>query len=484
MKRLNKWFLLSGLLAIIVVIAGCGEGVREIATTTTMTTTTTTITTTTTTTTTVPGDVNGDGYADVIVGAEGIDAGGDDRGQASLFFGGASMDNLADVTFTGENDGDQLGFSVALPGDVNGDGFADLLVGAFLADGGGEDRGEAYLFYGGPSVDNTPDLTFTGAADFDELGYAVAGAGDVNGDGYNDIIIGAYDAAGGGTDRGEVYIFYGGPSIDNIADVTFTGIEDNDFFGVSVAGAGDVNGDGFDDVLVGAYITDGGGMENSGQAYIYYGGLSMDNVADVTFTGLNDMDQLGYSLSGAGDVNGDGFEDVIVGANRAEGGGSERGEAYLYFGGESMDNVADVTFSGGADDNWLGNSVSGARDVNGDGFDDVIIGARRADVGGENRGQTYIYFGGESMDNVADVTFTGQEDLGELGQSVSSAGDLNGDDYDDVIVGASKFDGGGNNRGLVNIYFGEAAMDNVADVIILGAEDNGFFGESVSGVKP
>jgi hypothetical protein len=271
------------------------------------------------------------------------------------------MDNTADVTFSGAADNDNLGISVSGAGDINGDGYADVIVGALYADAGGTDRGQAYIYYGGSSMDNTADVTISGAADNDRLGGAVSGAGDVNGDGYADVIVGAWGAAGG-TNRGQAYIYYGGSSMDNIADVTFSGAADNDYFGTSVSGAGDVNGDGYADVIVGALYADVGGI-NRGQAYIYYGGASMNPTptADVTISGAADNDNLGISVSGAGGVNGDGYADVIVGAYSADAGGTDRGQAYIYYGGASMDNTADVTISGAADNDRLGNSVSGGK---------------------------------------------------------------------------------------------------------------------------
>ena len=135
-------------------------------------------------------------------------------------------------------------------------------------------------------------FTPTGAAAYDYFGYSVAGAGDVNGDGYGDVIVGAYHNDAGGTDAGRAYVHFGGPGADAVADLTLTGAAAYDQFGYSVAGAGDINGDGYDDVIVGALFNDGGAA-NAGRAYVYYGGPGADATADLTLTGAAEDEQSG-----------------------------------------------------------------------------------------------------------------------------------------------------------------------------------------------
>src|SRR5262249_4069322 len=161
---------------------------------------------------------------------------------------------------TGFASNDQLGTSVASAGDMNGDGFADIIVGAPLSDVGGVDAGRAYVFFGGRSPDAVADITMTGAAAGDQLGYFVAPAGDVNGDGFADAIAGApFSDQGATVDIGRAYVFYGGPTADGVADFTMIGAAAGDNFGNAVAPAGDVNADGFSDVIVGADNNDAGG---------------------------------------------------------------------------------------------------------------------------------------------------------------------------------------------------------------------------------
>ena len=203
---------------------------------------------------------------------------------------------------------------------------------------------------------------------------------------------------------GRAYIYYGGASMNNVADVILTGAFTNNEFGKSVSGAGDVNNDGFSDVIVGAYAA----SVYTGKAYIYYGGSLMNNVSDVIMTGENSNDNFGYSVSGAGDVNGDGYHDVICGAYGFNG----TGRTYIYFGGASMNNVADVSMFGGGLSDFFGASVSNAGDVNDDGYSDVIVGAYGYS---SSTGRAYIYYGGASMDGAADVMLDDLQDLGALG---------------------------------------------------------------------
>jgi hypothetical protein len=405
------------------------------------------------------GDVNGDGYDDVIVGA---DAYSSSKGRSYIYYGGSSMDNVADVNLTGENSSDLFSYSVSKAGDLNNDGYDDVIVGAH---GYSSKTGRSYIYFGGSSMDNVADITMTGEASNNYFGYSVSGAGDVNGDGFDDVIVGAYNYS---FTTGRSYIYFGGSSMDNFADVIMTG-DGSSCFGFSVSGAGDVNCDGYDDIIVGAYNYSG----NRGRSYIYFGGSSMDIVADVAITGEGTDNYFGSSVSGAGDVNGDGYDDVIVGAY---GYNSKAGRSYIYFGGSSMDDVADVKMTGGGPISSFGYSVSGAGDVNGDGYDDVIVGAYYNSF---YTGRTYIYFGGNSMDNVADV-MTGETTIiwNYFGQSVSGAGDVNGDGYDDVIVGAPGYL---YNTGRSYIYFGGSSMNNVADVTMTGEGSGNCFGFSVSG---
>ena len=462
-------------------------------------------------------DVNGDGYSDVIAGANDYASG---TGRVYIFFGSSSVNNAADVIMTGEGGGNYLGISVSNAGDVNGDGYSDVIAGAY---GYGSGIGRAYIFFGGSVMNNLADVTVTGDGSTTyNFGRCVSSAGDVNGDGYSDAIVCEYsynsstgrvylydyflkneiikdqvftgsapgdyfsnsvssagDFNGDGYSDvavsasnfnslfGGVYVYYGGQVMDNVADLTLSGVGVQNYFGASVS-SGDVNGDGYSDLIIGAP----GFNVYTGRAYIYYGSSSPDNTPDVTIGGVvyNPYAGFGSSVSSAGDLNGDGYTDVIIGAN---GDNSNTGKTYIYFGGSSMNNVEDVTMTGEAVNNYFGSSVS-ACDVNGDGYSDAIVGAYGNTT---NTGKAYIYYGGYSMNNVADVIMTGEATGNKFGYSVSNAGDVNRDGYSDAIVGAYGYS---SSTGRSYIYYGGSIMNNVADVTMTGETTNNQFGFSVA----
>ncbi|MCP4712199.1 MAG: hypothetical protein GY869_26550, partial [Planctomycetes bacterium] len=389
------------------------------------------------------GDVNGDGYDDVIVSSSTCDG---NAGRSYIYFGGSDMDSVVDVTLYGESGWNYFGNSLAGAGDVNGDGYADVIVGAR---GYNMNTGRSYIFFGGSSMDNVPDLIFNGEDAENVFGSAVAGAGDLNGDGYADVIVGA---SGYNQAAGRSYIYYGGIDMDNDSDLTLDGETEGDGFGKSVAGAGDLNQDGYVDVIVGAPWYN----DYTGRSYIYFGGDNPDSDFDLTLDGEGVLNYFGMSVAGAGDVNDDGCADVIVGAPWYI---QATGRSYIYFGGSGMDPIADITLDGEGVLNYFGMSVAGAGDVNNDGYDEAIVGA----PGFYNTtGRCYTYFGGSSMDSVIDLTFQGEYTWNMFGSSVAGDLDLNGDGYDDVIVGAN---GHHSYNGRVYVYFGDSDMDNTVDLM-------------------
>jgi len=361
------------------------------------------------------GDVNGDSYSDIIVGAPG------DRG-IYLYFGGDTMDNIVDLKIRGETWDERFGVAVSTAGDVNGDGFSDIIIGK---EGLSSITGSAYIYFGGVNIDSISDLTLNSELNNSYFGTAVSTAGDVNGDGYSDVIVGAFRYI---NNTGRAYIFYGGENMDNIADVILTGDIPESFFGCSVKTAGDINGDGFSDVLVGAWGYSG----YKGRAYVFYGSSSMDSIADVVMTGVAVNDAFGISVSTAGDLNKDGYSDVIIGSSGYNG---YVGRAYVYLGGVIMNNIEDIIYSGFGKN--FGISVSVVGDINGDGFSDVIVGEEGNNI---DTGKAYIFFGGLAMLNIPDIIFNGETQNSFYGYSVSTAGDVNGDGYSDALVGAPGFE--------------------------------------------
>jgi hypothetical protein len=401
------------------------------------------------------GDVNGDGYADIIVGAPYHDGGETNRGKVYVHHGSSSGPDATPVfAITGRADRDHLGYAVAGAGDVNGDGHADVLVSALGAPGATY-KGQVYLYLGGNGgLNPSPAFTATGQADGDIFGFSAGGAGDVNGDGYADIFVGAPWADDGDTDSGKVHVHHGSPSGPDLNPAfTATGSARNDGLGVWVAGAGDVNGDDYADVLVSAY--NGYPGTDRGQVYLYLGSSNgLSPTPAFTITGRADGDHL-YPAAGAGDVNSDGFGDVIIGASYADGGGSHRGQAYLYLGGSAgLRPSPALTFTGAADSDHLGYAVAGAGDVNGDGYADLLIGALSADAGGNDRGQVYLYLGSSGgLRPSPALTISGAADHDHLGSAVAGAGDVNGDGYADVLIDAVGAPGG-TFKGQVYLYLG------------------------------
>ena len=387
------------------------------------------------------GDFNGDGIGDLIVGAYQSDAGGLDAGRAFIYFGGRRVDAKADLVLTGETAGDLFGVAVACAGDVNKDGYSDVLVGAHENDARGANAGRAYIYFGGPGADAKPDVILNGESAGDAFGYSVSGAGDMNKDGYADVIVGAYENSAGAAAQGRAYIFLGGPRMDAVPDAILTGEAGGDYFGISVAAAGDVNRDGFADVIVGAYQNDAGGLD-AGRAYVYLGGKVLQDKTDLVLTGAGAGDSFGFSVAGAGDMNEDGFGDLIVGAYHNDAVGSNAGRAYIYYGRKAMQREPDLVLNGEAAGDAFGYSVAGAGDVNGDGFFDVIVGAYGNDAGGSAAGRAYLYLGSSAPDAGADFAVTGEQTLDNLGYAVSGGGDWDGDGYGEIVSAAPFADAG------------------------------------------
>ncbi|MEE9432405.1 MAG: FG-GAP-like repeat-containing protein [Melioribacteraceae bacterium] len=359
---------------------------------------------------------------------------------------------LQTLTENLENSASNFGKSVSSAGDVNNDGYDDVIV-------TGNDS-LIYIYFGGEAIDDTADVILVS----NSFGSA-ASAGDVNNDGYDDIIVSGTHFVFFYGYKGGAGIFFGGEQMDTEVDVMFS--EKSSFLGVSLAGAGDLNNDGFDDVIVGA----GGNSLDQG-AYIYFGGTTMDNEVDLELTETVANSFFGASVSTAGDVNNDGFDDVIVGSHRFD---NSKGRSLVYFGGLTMKDSADVVLEGKESTENFGWSVSTAGDVNNDGYDDIIIGAKAYT---RSTGRAYIYYGGATVADTATIILTGEKSRSEFGVSVSSVGDINFDGYDDVIVGAGGYVTA---TGRAYVFLGDSTMNNSADVIITGRTTNNFFGNSVSG---
>jgi len=414
------------------------------------------------------GDVNADGFSDILIGAPLFSS---QKGKAFLYKFSATGLTVPSLVITGDSF-DEFGTSVSEAGDLNGDGYDDFIVGAPFYNS----SGAAYVFFGGDIINSVPGLILTEGITNEQFGFSVSGAGDINGDGYDDVLVGAPDSDYGATGAGRVFIYLGGDPMNDVMDAFIYGTAVDLELGIDVSAAGDINDDGFDDYIIGAQ----GFSSNTGAAYIFEGSDPLNLTPIISLFGEAINDDFGISVSGAGDLNGDGYSDVVVGASGNDFGGSSAGRAYIYFGGIIMDDLADVVTTGEAEGNNFGTSVSRAGDVNNDGFNDVIIGAEYNDDGGHLAGKSYIFLGGLAMDNIPDVTFTGESPEAYFGNSVDCAGDINGDGFDDIIIGAKWNDEVGMNAGKSYVYFGSTSMDNDVDLVMKAESLGELFGTSVS----
>jgi hypothetical protein len=417
-------------------------------------------------------DVNGDGYADIAVGAPNVDTA---RGRVDVYFGSASgVSSTPSATLFGPDPDGFFGRSVSSAGDLNGDGTTELVVGS-APNLGSNNAGAVFVFDGQEGgLASAPSRVLRGATGSDSFGSSVAGPGDVDGDGYADLIVGARNANGG---AGGAFLYRGSasgattPATDWNRENAFAG------FGTPVAAGGDINGDGLADVLVGHAV--------HGELAVYLGRRgSVPTTASIRISGvaiLPTISAFASSIAGLGDVDGDGYADVAVGASQTQVGAfNNAGLVRIYRG--SRGGLVPTSIGGRDGDTPLtrfGWSIAGG-DVNGDGLGDVVVGADEADMPRTDSGSVWIFLGvrGAAPSSTPVVVEGPSMNGARFGTAVSARGDVDGDGRSDLVVGAPQATPMG---GTASLFMGRAAGVSAVPNVVLSIDSvSGGFGRSLT----
>lgn len=422
------------------------------------------------------GDVNGDGFEDMLVAAPGNTS---QTGKVYLIFGRSSglrpMTNLsdADVAFVGEKAGDQAGMGMAAAGDFNRDGLADIIIGAPFNGAKGYGTGKVYVIYGRRSGWTSQmkladaDVSFVGEASMGLTGFSMAAVGDVNKDGYPDLAIGSH---GMNTSAGKVHLILGGAASKfskNMELSTFPSYKGEatyNYAGYSIAGAGDVNKDGYADFLIGAY-GNSQKLSKAGKVYLILGrsGTYSANspLSQVTsyYLGQAAKDFAGFTVGSAGDLNRDGRGDFLIGAPGRDEAGDGSGMVGVVYGRTGTFSNYDLgqvnarLIGQHAGDN-VGSRTANLGDIDKDGYSDILLSAHYSDIGGEDAGAAYLIRGaavamsGTQSVGMAPTIFVGENDLDQAGWGMAGVGDVDGDGFRDIVISAHGSDVNGAASGI------------------------------------
>jgi len=431
------------------------------------------------------GDINGDGYSDIIIGAPDYDNGQFDEGCVYLYYGGANGPSQApdwvyETNISGAGDGQ----AVSTAGDVNGDGYSDVLVGMPNIQNGANNFGRVLVYYGSETgLEATPVIIESNAAPC-SFGSCVAPAGDVNGDGYADIIVGAKRYKSLQTEEGAVFVYHGSDTgISTTWSWSKTGGQEGAHLGHSAYTAGDINKDGYSDIIIGARYYDVT-LTREGRAWVF---LGSETGLEATYCwsgdGPGNLAYFGNSVCTAGDVNGDGYSDIVVGAPGYSNDETGEGAAMVYYStGSGFATTPDFTYEPDAEFSYLGDCVSTAGDVDGDGYADIIVGAYYYSNNEEWEGAAYIFRGSKTgLKTYWDWKRESDQAHAFYGRCVSTAGDVNGDGFSDVIVSAPYYDSGESEEGKCFVYFGKPKTPSGSNNWSKdGTQDEGDFAKRVA----
>ncbi len=418
------------------------------------------------------GDLNGDGNLDLVLSAY-LNSDSSSKGGAAFVFHGPLSGVLdetdADAIAYGGTSNDRFGVGVDVIADLDGDGYDEVFGGANYEDSNGTNAGAAYILSGplsGTVALTDATVTLLGVDDTDYFGYTVGSTGDLNDDGVLDVIVGAMGADSSGTSTGAAYVFFGplsGSVSASSADARVDGDAADDYVGRDRSLSADFDGDGIGDLTIGVGYADAVAYD-SGAVYLFQGPVSVTasaSSADVVLSAGASKDYLGLKIDAPGDLNGDGFEDLMVGAPGFDDTSGDEGAAFVINGplttSGTASSLASTWLLGETSSDQVGVAVSGAGDIDEDGVTDLLVGSRYVDTFASNGGMAYLIRGpvsGSVSLSDANARLYGVNADDAAGTALLGVGDLSGDGVDDLLVGALGSDAGATDAGAVYLFFG------------------------------